>query len=287
MKPIHTNSLSEYWFRRRTSDLQPGALVYRPAFLIECAINYRSLRAGLNHSEAHHYTAWVPEANLAIDWDTPALLSGEELKLQSQPDDDIAYADGDYVAADADFGQYEWQLISLLVRKERLRVYFNPVFGLFSAPGDSLDDFLSRVAEAALGRVEPELRHLRHKFQLQFEQIREARTDKEESAEELSDALISRNRRFLESENRLAEMFSTLAGSVFGTARPRQEAGTMEVDYELREDLARVEVEAREALRTLYDEYIALAKEYDIFEIGIQPDNVQINRRSLLWVPTP
>ena len=32
-------------------------------------------------------------------------------------------------------------------------------------------------------------------------------------------------------------------------------------------------------------QYLALANEYDIFEIGLQADNIQVARRLLLWVP--
>ncbi|PYT06139.1 MAG: hypothetical protein DMF60_09975 [Acidobacteria bacterium] len=56
-------------------------------------------------------------------------------------------------------------------------------------------------------------------------------------------------------------------------------------EAELREDLGRIEQEASEALRALYDEYLALANEYDTFEIGLQPDNIQVIRRMLVWVP--
>lgn len=82
-------------------------------------------------------------------------------------------------------------------------------------------------------------------------------------------------------------MFSTLAGAVFGSAEPRPQEEQYRADEaELREDLERVEQEASEALRALYDEYLALANEYDIFEIGLQPDNIQVIRGILLWVPT-
>jgi len=30
---------------------------------------------------------------------------------------------------------------------------------------------------------------------------------------------------------------------------------------------------------------LTLANEYDNFEIGLQPDNIQVMRRILLWVP--
>jgi hypothetical protein len=282
---LHVEGVTEFWL---TKAGPAGALVYRPAVLIDCTLNYRSLRAGLNHSEDRSYTAWLPEGDLAIDWDSPAVTPGDRAQLATQPAGDIAYQKGNYRVTKSEFEQYEAELIDKLVRGERLRVFFNPVFGLFSAPGDAQKDFLARVAEAALGRVEPELKRLRNRFELQLEQVREASVARGARAEKSPslDALISQKLHLFESENRLAGMFSTLAGSVFGTTEPRPQAGAYELDeMEMREDLDRVEQEASEALRALYGEYLSLANEYDTFEIGLQPDNIQVTRRSLLWVP--
>jgi hypothetical protein len=283
---LRIEGVNDYWFRPATLAVA-GRLTYRPAALIECKVNFRSLRAGLNHSEERSYTAWLPEGDLAIDWDQPALDCYEHTQLSLQPDASLEYRAGNFKTTRKDFDQYEEELTDNLIRTERLRVFFNPVFGLFSAPGDLLEDFLARVAEAALGRVEPELKRIRGKFELQFEQVREAYAAKGLRAERLSlERFISQKLHFLESENRLAGMFSTLAGAVFGTTESRPAAEIEEPsEAELREDLSRVEQEASEALRALYDEYLALANEYDIFEIGLQPDNVLVVRRALLWVP--
>lgn len=286
MKPINLSGVPEYWLRPSDGQPEVSKWHYKPAILVECTVNFRSLRAGLNHSEERNYTAWIAESDLAIDWDSTATEPALQLKLQPQEDAGIVYVKGNYQTTANDLEQYEGQLLNGLIRKERLRIYFNPVFGLFSAPGDELQDFLSRIAEAALSRVEPELIQLRRKFELQIEQIREAHFDREMDTEELSDALIIRNMRFHESENRLTEMFSTLAGSVFGTTKPRRESESFGLlDDQLREDLERIEQEASNALRALYDEYLLLANEYDIFEIGLQPDNIQVVRRALLWIP--
>jgi hypothetical protein len=284
---LQIEGVTEFWFRPGEEAGEAGALVYRPALLIECSINFRSLRAGLNHSEERSYAAWIPESDLAMDWDTPAAEINERSQLTIRADSRVGYWQGNYHTTKQDFDQYEAELIDMLVRKERLRIFFNPVFGLFSAPEDSLEDFRARVAEAALGRVEPELKQLRNRFELHLEQVREAQAAKGARGGSLSlESVISRKLRFFESENRLADMFSTLAGAVFGTTEPRPQDESYEAsETELREDLDRVEQEASEALRALYGEYLTLANEYDVFEIGLQPDNVQIIRRVLLWVP--
>ena len=283
---LRIEGIAESWLKPRDGADQV-ALVYRPAVLIECSVNFRSLRAGLNHSEERNYSAWLPEGDLAIDWDSPTDQFDGPTQLSSQPDPAIRYRPGTHKTTKSDFEQCVAELTEKLVRKERLRIYFNPVFGLFSSPEDGLDDFLARVADAALGRVEPELRSLRNRFELQLEQVREAQASRGSLAESFNlESFMSNKLHFFESENRLAGMFSTLAGAVFGSSEPRSQEEIYRPDEaELREDLERIEQEASDALRALYDEYLTLANEYDNFEIGLQPDNIQVIRCILLWVP--
>src|SRR5215471_8726039 len=260
-------------------------IAYRPAALVDCLVNFRSLRAGLNHSEDRSFSAWVPEGQMAIDWDTQAVAL-EGAHIGTHPEPGIRYLEGDFQTSREVFRQYQDELIDSLVRNERLRIFYNPVFGLYSTPGVPLDDFLSMIAEASLRRVEPELKHLRRRFELQLEQIREAQTRRGLRMEGVSlEQLELTKLQLFESENRLTSIFSTLAGSVFGTTEPRRIDLFEQDDAELKDDLERIEREASEALRHLYDEYLTLANEYDVFEIGLQPDNVLITRSGLLWVP--
>jgi len=70
-----------------------------------------------------------------------------------------------------------------------------------------------------------------------------------------------------------------------GLSEPRSQEEVLRADEaELREDLERIEQEASDALRALYDEYSRSANEYDNFEMDFSPDNIQVMRRILLWV---
>lgn len=282
---LRVEGVVELWFRYALAEdfAQP---LYRPAALIDCSINFRSLRAGLNHSEVRTYTAWLPEGELPIDWDSPAVRFGEGATASSAPPENAFYKHGNYLTTREHIEQFEAELIDKLARSERLKVFFNPVFGLFAAPDEELEDFLARVAEAALGRVGPELRNLRNKFELQLEQIREVHSSEGERAEGLSfESFISQKLRLFQSENRLAGMFSTLAGSLLGAKEDQADMDSPWDEAELHEDLRRLEQEASHALHNLYEEYTALANEYDFFEIGLQPGNIQVTRRAVLWVP--
>ena len=91
MKPINIPGITEYWLRSVSLEPETGNWRYKPAILVECTINFRSLRAGLNHSEERNYTAWIAESDMAIDWDSPALPLHTELKLQMQDHPNIEY----------------------------------------------------------------------------------------------------------------------------------------------------------------------------------------------------
>src|SRR5205085_11056252 len=268
MERLSIEGIQEFWYHAGDGE-DRSRLAYRPAILLECSINFRSLRAGLNHSEERTYSAWLPEADLAIDWDKPAVDFTTLSQLATRPHPNIAFYNGNYQTTRGEFDQYETELINKLARNERLRIFFNPVFGLFSVPEETLEDFLPRIAEAALSRVEPELKRLRNRFELQLEQVREAQGLKGSRAEEINlESFIAHKLHLFESEHRLADMFSTLAGAVFGTTEPKPLSAVTWQNAELREDLDRIEQEASEALRALYGEYLALANEYDVFEIG-------------------
>src|SRR5215208_2228859 len=127
---LQVEGVTEFWFRPDDEKSDASSLVYRAALLIECSINFRSLRAGLNHSEERSYTAWLPEGELAIDWDSPAVVFEGRPQLTNEPEGNISHRLANYRVTRADLEEYEAEFIDRLVRNERLRVYFNPVFGL-------------------------------------------------------------------------------------------------------------------------------------------------------------
>ena len=67
--------------------------------------------------------------------------------------------------------------------------------------------------------------------------------------------------------------------------RPEPEEAVAGAALELREDLARLEQEAADSLNELYTRYLEMVRAYDEFEVRIQPGNVRILRRALVWVP--
>jgi hypothetical protein len=295
---VRAPHVAEHWYSLEGDE--PIGRVYRPAVLIDCRVNFRSLKAGLNHSEERSYTAWLPAGSVAVDWDAKALAEVAASRLAHAPETGVEQPD-----EQPDLGVERWEeietdLVEALARREKLVVSYNPLFDLFSGVDESLDDFLDRVAEAALQRIEPELKQLKAAFELQLEQVREAQINKRGAA--IVDAaaagsaggkaeverLLRRRTEFFETENRITSLFTGLAGFVLETpfvASGADEEDENDAAFEIREDLARVEKEAADALDDLYARYLEMVRSYDEFEVRIQPSNIRVLRRALLWVP--
>jgi hypothetical protein len=276
----------------------PSMLTYRAAVLGECILNFRSLKAGVNSSEEVLYTAWLPEGDLPINWDTPALERVDTSLIEAHPAPHVAAPVAPVELTGERRAEIEADLIATLVRRERLVLLYNPLFGLFSAVRESKEDFLARTAEVALQEIEPELKQLKQVFELQLEQVREAQVRQSAGALEESgelapegkaevERLLLRRTEFFQAENRLSSLFTGLAGSVLAmpSLRPRSMQNLPGATAELHEDLLRIEREAADALNQLYTRYLEMVRSYDTFEIGIQPTNVRVVRCALLWVP--
>lgn len=292
--------IAEFWYKREL-DSDPGTLVYSPAVLVDCSINFRSLKAGLNESEERTFTAWLRPGSSAVDWDFVAIDPVIESDLDTSPDEAIRQPEARPELDEERWSELESDLVDRLTRREKLVLHYNALFEIFSGVRETLADFLDRAAEIALQNIEPELKQLKHVYELQLEQVREAHLNRRGAllADELGggvptskleiERMLRGRTEFSETENRVTSLFTGLAGLVLQVPTARSDEGDVEVTdgpaQDLRDDLGRVEREAADALNELYTKYLEMVRSYDDFVIGIQPANIRIVRRALVWVP--
>ena len=290
--------IAEYWYSAGP-DADRSRLAYRASVLIDFRVNFRSLKAGLNHSVERSHTAWLPDGTLAVDWDAPAVEDVEAARVVGRPEPDVEVPATRPDVSVERLDEAATDLVDALVRRERLVLFHNQLFEIFSDVDEPKSEFLDRSAEIALEQIEPELKQLKHIFELQLERVREAHISKRdtivvdgtatpaaEGKAEVERLLQSRTE-FFEVEQRVTSLFTGLAGFVLQMpfVRSRPGEGLADAALELREDLNRVEQEAADALNELYTRYLEMVRSYDEFEIRIGSSNVRVLRRALLWVP--
>jgi hypothetical protein len=280
----------QYWLTDSGNGSSANAKAYHPAVLVECKLTFRSLRASFHHNEERNYTAWYPESDLPVDWDRPAIQLPPGVKLASAAPTQLPTKPGNYKFTTERISEMEDELVDRLMRTEKLRLLYNPTFKIYSTPDEEKDKFLSRVSEKGLSDLEPELRELMRRFELKFEQVREAeerKGRKEPLPEPDLLKMIEQRSELLTSKARLTSMFLNSAKTLLKPSRVNEASAISleNTNLELHETLSRIEQEARDAVATLCDEFLERAAQCDSFEIGLQRQNIQVLRRALLWVP--
>lgn len=268
------------------------ATCYRPAVLVDCKLVFRSLRASFHHNEERYFTAWYPESDLPVDWDQKAIELGIEQKLISTPAVDLPKRQGNWIFTKERLADMEEELISTLVRTEKLSVFYNPAFKLYSTPEETKEDFLERVSEKGIMDLEPEMRELTRMFEMKLEQVRESEERKGRKGElpnlDLLELLQKRSELF-HIKSRISSIFLKSAHNNMKTRRTRHiEAATaIHPSSELHETLSLIEQEAADAVSELYSNFLERISQCDNFEVGLQRQNIQVLRKGVLWIPSP
>ncbi len=281
-----SSPITQFWLITPASQ---GVTAYYPAVLVECKLTFRSLRASYHHTEERIYTAWYPESDLPIDWDKKIIDLPTGTKFSSAPTSPLPQQEGGCIFNSLRLAELEEELINSLVRKEKLCLLHNPTFKLYSTPDQTKDDFLDKVSEIALAEMEPELKDLMRKFELKLEQVREAEERKGRKdplpEPDLLKSLEQRSEIFT-SKTRLTSMFLNTAKQ---TLKGKPQRGDLSssldlMNNELHQTLSRIEREACDAANDLCDTFLARSQQCDTFEIGLQPQNIQVLRRGVLWL---
>jgi len=278
--------ITQFWLMTPNNE---GVEAYYPAVLIECKLTFRSLRASYHHTEERIYTAWYPENDRPIDWDKKIIDLPAGTKFSSVPPSPLPQQGGNCIFTSTRLAELEEELINILVRKEKLCLLHNPAFKIYSTPGQTKDNFLDKVSEIALAEMEPELKDLMRKFELKLEQVREAeeRKGRKEPLPE-PDLLKSLEKRseIFTSKTRLTSMFLNTAKKAlrFKSQRDVLSNSVDLINTELQETLSRIEREACDAANDLCDTFLSRSQQCDTFEVGLQPQNIQVLRRGVLWL---
>jgi hypothetical protein len=282
----NSDSIHQLWL---TNFHLNGERVYHPAVLVECKLTFRSLRASYHHSEERIFTAWYPETDLPVDWDRSPITLSPGTKFSSAPQVELPLKPGNYYFTPERLAEMEEVLSSRLLRTEKLRLLYNPIFKIYSTPEETRDQFHQRVSEKALIDLEPELKELMRRFELKLEQVREAEERKgcyEPLPEPNLLRSIEQRSELLTSKARLTSMFLNSAKVALKSNRFNGigAASLENINRELHETLCHIEQEAGDAVQTLYDNFLERTSQCDNFEIGLQHQNIQVLRRGLLWL---
>lgn len=281
-----TLNMPQYWL----APPPDAARGYRPAWFVECSLKFHSLRARLKHTEERRFLAWVPRGEGSPDWEhppiDPAVLTEE--RLWKSPPRELPHRFQACRLDDLALSGHVAELVDWLSRREKLRLWFNRQFDAFSEVGETREAFIKRLAESAADTIEDELTALTARVNLKLLQVQAAAErkgiGKNLPEAKLNEILTDRRQEFFSSMNRLEALFSS-GERLIVTAEDNQPLNQVVSDPDLHETLLHIEADVRRQLNALCTRCLEAASACDSFEVGLQPGQIVVSRKSVLWLP--
>ncbi|HUP66204.1 MAG TPA: hypothetical protein VM557_13080 [Thermoanaerobaculia bacterium] len=259
-----------------------GSAAYRPHILAEAAITFDAPRHGVHETLTRTLLAPIDLQTGLPRWADAVTADSDQFDLRVTPDsgrDSINPRDPSAIHAASAEG--ENLLRQMLAETERLSVFHNAAFGLFSEPGERREDFIRRCLERAERSLENESERLEKTFRRRIDQMRERAEREQREGEGLDDDHQQRK----DHEVGIAwgqTLYNITSGRPATTddvsSRSRVEADYIERIGQLQKSWDRERDALREELTT---------KARAVEEINLSPSNrsIEIRRYLILWIP--
>ena len=252
---------------------------YKPRVLAEAIVTLDEPRSGVHHVITRAYVAPIAGSERGVRWSEARLVDVDGLDLRATPDPERRIdrtLSGDDVQKAVGGG--EESLRQFLAQTEKLRVFHNPVFNLYSEPNESRESFAARCAEVANRRVESEAERLESTFRRRMDQLRE-KSEREER--EIED-------RHEQTHDESSQAVNVAWGQALYNITAGKPAAVTDAPQSIRETdyfdtIAQIQKAWDRELQALRDELNAQAREIEEVVISAAEKNVEITRFIILW----
>lgn len=255
-----------------------GSGSYRPFVLAEGIVTHAEGRSGIHLQTARTYIAPIASNDGRVLWHQASLIDAEKLALHAVPDPDrkleLAITP-EALVQNASQGEEGFK--QFLEENERLQIFHNPTYALFSEPSESREAFIERCLEAANRELEDEQERIERTFRRRIDQLRE-RSEREQREFDDTD----QGKRPENQEVNVA-WGQTLYNITSGrrTAVADTSVSVRETDY--LENIAQIQKAWDRELEGIREDLNTKAK--SIEEISIIPTdkNIEITKYVILW----
>jgi len=252
---------------------------YRPFVLAEGIVTHVEGRSGLRHSVTRVYVAPVAAHDGRVQWQQASQVDAETLDLRAVPDPhrrvDIGVTPEALVQSAA---QSRDGFVQFLEESERMRIFHNPSFNLYSDANETRAAFIQRCLEEANHQLEDAQERLESTFRRRLDQLRE-RSEREERERESKEDSGYRD---ATQEVNVAwgqTLYNITSGRPAAVAD--EKVSVREVDY--LDNIALIQRAWDRELQSMRDDLTAKAQ--SIEEIAIIPSkkNIEVTRYLILW----
>jgi D-glycero-alpha-D-manno-heptose-7-phosphate kinase len=254
-----------------------GGRAYRPHLLAEAVVTHSEPRSGFHTSVARSFVARINPNDGSVDWTSAHRLDSDRLDLRAVPEPqhttDLtaspeALMQGAVQSEDA-FRQF-------LASSEKLQIFHNPSFGLYSQPHEPRSAFRERCLEEAKRQLSDQAERLESTFRRRIDQLKEK---------------SEREQREIDSEERTADdmpndvnvawgqaLYNITSGKPAGIA---DASSVREVDY--MERIVQIQKAWDRELDALREDLNRKAGEIEEITLTPTPRNIEVTKYLILW----
>jgi hypothetical protein len=256
-----------------------GAGDYRPYVLAESVITHIEPRSGVHHTIVRSYIAPIVPKDGTVLWHQSSQIDAEKLDIRAVPDPErnvaieVAPEDLTQIASASEEGFKQF-----IGETERLRIFHNPAFGIYSEPDEPRAAFLERCVEEATRRLDDEQERLESTFRRRIDQVKER--SERDTREIEKDETVPRERRDDVNVNWGQALYNITAGRP-ASAIAEAPSSVRETDY--LDKIAQIQRAWDKELEAKREVLMTQAREIEEMEIIPTPRNIDVAKYVILW----
>jgi D-glycero-alpha-D-manno-heptose-7-phosphate kinase len=254
---------------------------YRPYILAEGIVTHSEGRSGLHVSAVRSYVAPIAPADGKVLWSQASQIDAERLDIRAVPEASRQIAISiTPEALQQGASQSQDGFKQFLEQNERLQIFYNAAFGLYSEAGETRQSFLDRCQEEANRMVGDAQERLESTFRRRIDQLRE-RSEREQR--EIDDKTQEEGGRH-DDKNEVNVAWGQALYNITSGRRAAvadEKVSARETDY--LEHIAQIQRSWDRELQALREDMTAKARSIEDISIIPTGKNIEVTKYLILW----
>ncbi len=252
---------------------------YKPFVLAEAIVTLTEPRSGTRQSLGRAYAAPIDVAEAAVSWSDARPINPDKLDLHVEPDPNRRIASRISVDAIVQAaGQAEEGFKQFVAEHEKLQIFHNAAFGLFSQPHETRAAFVQRCLEEANRRLEEEAERLESTFRRRIDQVKE-RSERDDRELDANEERRTESRADSVNVAWGQTLYNITSGKPAAVAEAPQSA--REGDY--MEKIAQIQRAWDKELQAKRDDLNAKSREVEELVVTPSPKNIEVTKYLIVW----
>jgi len=252
---------------------------YKPFVLAESVITHSEPRSGTHHAIFRSYAAPIDTSEASVTWQQASQIDPQGLDIRAVPDPERRMVSPISSQALVQIARESEEAFKQFISEnERLQIFHNPPFGIYSEPNETRHAFAARIIEKAKRMMGDQAERLESTFRRRIDQVKE-RSERDQREIEAKDEGTSAERHDDVNVAWGQTLYNITSGKPAAVTDPPQSA--RESDY--LEKIAQIQRAWDKELESLRDDLMAKAREIEEISITPTAKNIEVTRYVILW----